>query len=115
MVTHTSSSSAAVSQPSSLSEVGAVPLEYRLKDSTGYIAGTSDNEDGWLTAAELEEVWVTIANKGNHHYTLEWRWPYERGDSTAEIADSDTYDTALANANNRMHYIHVKIYAESIQ
>lgn len=95
-------------------EAGAIPLEYRLRDSSGYIAGTADNKNGWLTAAELEDVWVTLNRSGSINYTLEWRWPYERGTTAAEIAANDAADTALGNAASSAHYIHVKIYAEAV-
>lgn len=95
-------------------EAGPIPLEYRLRDSSGYIAGTADNKNGWLTASELEAVWVTLSERGSLNYTLEWRWPYERGSTAAEIAANDAADTALGNSANSEHYIHLKIYAEAV-
>ena len=95
-------------------DAGAIPLEYRLRDSSGYIAGTADNKNGWLTASELESVWVTLNERGSVNYTLEWRWPYERGTTAAEIAANDAADTALGNVANSAHMIHVKIYAEAV-
>lgn len=92
-------------------ESGALPLEYRIKDPNGYVAGT---EEQWLTAAELEDIWVTINVRGNLHYTLEWRWPYESGADENEIKVNDQKDVSLGNAENREHLIQVEIYAESI-
>lgn len=92
-------------------EAGAVPLEYRLKDKSGYVAGTDQN---WLTADELEAVWVNLKERGSIHYTLEWRWPYERGTDADEVAANDQADTDLGNAANREHLIQLKIYAETL-
>lgn len=93
---------------------GAIPLEYRLKSKKGYVAGTSNKKTGWLTAEQLGEEIVTLTEKGNVHYTLEWRWQYERGDTAGEVATNDEYDTALGNSANRVHYVKVTINAQAV-
>ncbi len=60
-----------------------IPLEYRLSDEKGYLAG-SDNE--WVDCKNLNTVTADLANESQIGYLLEWRWSGDTDDlSDAEL------------------------------
>lgn len=60
-----------------------IPLEYRLSDEKGYLAG-SDNE--WVDCKNLNTVTADLANESQIGYLLEWRWSGDNDDlSDAEL------------------------------
>ena len=93
----------------------ASPIEVRLIDADGrYLIGNSDT---WVRIDELSTVRDagTLGRNSYTYYTIQWRWPFERGENSEEIQDNDMIDTFIANllveANVEIG-IEMTVYAE---
>jgi hypothetical protein len=66
-----------------------IPVQVRLKGAEGdYLIGS---DDAWEDIVNLHDISDAGTLKGNssRYYTLEWQWPFERG--------NDVFDTMLGN------------------
>lgn len=99
-----------------LENPGNVPLDYHMT-MEAYITGTDlwipvnarvwDYKNKYLVGSADEMVDVLELNTVDESaelgagryatYTLEWEWPFERGDNGDEINENDIYDTMLGN------------------
>lgn len=70
--------------------LNGVPLEFRLKNSNGYLT------NNWTPATELSNIREELANNSKTGYTLEWQWNFE-GD--------DEIDTAIGSNSAEIPYI----------
>lgn len=67
--------------------LNGVPLEFRLKDSDGYLT------EDWRSAAELADVREELANNSKTGYTLEWHWIFDGDDELDTAIGSDSAET----------------------
>ena len=78
-----------------------IPIDARMYDYNGeYLVGTPSQ---WPDVLKLNDVNIkrVIAKGDAHDYTIQWRWPFERGelveDGLVPIYGEDEYDTKLGN------------------
>lgn len=74
-----------------------VPLEFRLKDSGGYLT------EDWTPAAKLADVREELADNSKTGYTLEWRWNYN---------GNDRLDTAVGGKDEAAYVLKISYTAE---
>lgn len=86
---------------------GTLPLEYKILDETG-----KEISGDWKDAAQLKAFSVTLQPNQNVNYSIRWRWPYERTDSTGSSQAADAYDTNLAVSAERSHKLKLVIHVE---
>ena len=78
-----------------------IPIDAKMYDYNGQFLVGSASE--WPDVLELNNVNIkrVIAKGGAHDYTIQWRWPFERGPLVEEglvpIYGEDEYDTKLGN------------------
>lgn len=65
-----------------------INMKYRLKLNGKYIIGNSAT---WVTADEIKENEVTLADKSYNVYTLEWKWFESENDTEVGIAVNAYY------------------------
>ncbi|MBE7066510.1 MAG: hypothetical protein E7385_03045 [Ruminococcaceae bacterium] len=89
------------------------PLEVRLIDASGkYLIGS---ESSWERVEDFKGVtdMGTLGRNSYSYYTLQWRWPFERGEGE-EVGLNDMLDTIIANATANVNIevgLEVNIYA----
>lgn len=97
------------------SESYVSPLEVRLIDARGkYLIGS---ESTWIRVEDLIGVTDigTLGRNSYTYYTLQWRWPFERGDDEADVMQNDVLDSIIANATANVNIevgLEVNVYAE---
>ncbi len=67
--------------------LNGVPLEFRLKDSDGYL------NENWTPATELADIREELANNSKTGYTLEWQWNFEGDDELDTEIGSNSAET----------------------
>ncbi len=63
--------------------LNGVPIEFRLKDSDGYLT------ENWTPATELADIREELANNSETGYTLEWQWNFDGDDELDTAIGSD--------------------------
>lgn len=59
-----------------------INMKYRLKQGGEYIVG---NDENWVTASELLQKEIGLANDSYNVYTLDWKWFESDNDSDTKI------------------------------
>ena len=77
-------------------EKDETPVEVRVKRGDTYILGDQKIGVSPLLLKDVNEA-GTMKKKTSQTYTLEWEWPFERGNTEAQINKHDAEDTALGN------------------
>ncbi len=98
-----------------------IPIDAKMYDYKGeYLVGSAEE---WPDVLELNSVSLkrVIAKGGAHDYTIQWRWPFERGEKiggTGLYRDDyteDFYDTDLGNLavdHDMILHIIIRTWAE---
>lgn len=96
-----------VEEEANSSNGGALPLEYKILNEKGDVISGD-----WKNAAQLKEFSVTLKPEENVNYSIRWRWPYEKADSTGSVQASDDYDTKLGTSADLSHKLKLVIHVE---
>lgn len=75
-----------------------INMKFRLKQNGEYIFG---NDDTWVTAEELKQSEVVLANDSYNVYTLDWKWFESENDTKIGEDIESNYKLDMSFYSNR--------------